>query len=86
MVVVNQFFIRKQIFNNQTHMIALEQDRITYIHWTQTQIYLENLSSDTNKIVTSRPEKVDTWQPPKAFEWVSVSRETIQGLVRHTAS
>ena len=40
----------------------------------------------TDMDVTPRPEKVDTWQPPHALEWVPVSLETIQGLVRHMVS
>ena len=38
------------------------------------------------KIVTPWPGRDDTWQPSRAFEWVSVSRETIQRLATHTVS
>ena len=37
-------------------------------------------------VVTSRPRRVDTLQSPRALEWISVFRETIQRLVRHLVS
>ena len=36
--------------------------------------------------VTHRPGRVDTWQPSRVLEWVSIFRETIQGLARHMSS
>ena len=44
-----------------------------------TQNHLENLSSDTNKIVTSHPEMVNTWQSSRTLEWVSVFQNSFKG-------
>ena len=40
--------------------------------WQRLENHLENRSPDTNKIVTPQPEKVNTWQPPHALEWVPI--------------
>ena len=37
------------------------------------------LGFDTNNIITSRLKKVDTWQPSRTLEWVSISRNSIEG-------
>ena len=60
----------------------LDKDRNTsYIHWIQktTQEFWKTNNFDTNKIVTPRPERVDTWQSPRALVWVLVFQNPTKG-------
>ena len=62
------YLLKRQIFDFRT---KLDKDRnTTYIHSTykNKKKILKTDSSDTNKIITSQPEKVNTWQPPRTLE------------------
>ena len=56
------------------------------LHTIGTSRALVREDASTSIVSRPDPERVDTWQPPRALEWVLVYRETIQGLARHLTS
>ena len=80
-VVLDSFFKKKGISNIYEYEYDLQNFTVarqfTYIHWTKKmtqRLFIRPTTLIPIKLSRPDPKRVDTWQPPRAFEWVPVSQ------------